>query len=260
MRSRCWNLAVIANLATLLAACGTGLEVAGKRQNLGALQQESERCRAASPAPGGFQACSARHGAALAKLAQESADEAAKAQNRATRIGLYALAANGGWESGMDAGFQVADTAIQAGTAECGRAAANEFVPPRDCALLRVGPGFVAHMRTLSIVDQIEAKPPASVSAAEKRQLAEVSIRYVRNTFDFVEGQRRQFEADPNLDQSVLALLDRQRSTFFCTALHVSTVNRRLGQIDAARRVSRDRDRFFAVAPALQGERCVRTG
>jgi hypothetical protein len=255
MREHIQHVFLIAASAMALGACGAGLQLSQQHQNIAQMQEEIARCRAAA-APGSFTACSTKNGPQLAKGAKEGLDEASRTENRATRVGLYAASANGGWESGMAEGFQTADTAIQAGMAECGKFAANEFAPPRDCALLKVGPGFVVHMRTMALLDRIESKPPTAVSAAEKKQLADTSTRYVKNTFDFVEAQRNQFAADPNLDSTFLTMLDGQRAVFYCTSLHLVTVNRRLGQAETARRVSRDRDHMITAVPALRAQTC----
>ena len=258
-------LFIAATAGSLMSACanmgGVGNIGFGTapRADFTKAQADMAGCRGAARFPGELTACSAKFGPALAQVAQDSFDQAGRTQDRATRINLHATAANAGWDSGTDAGLQVADAAIQAGGGECDKIPPNEFTPARDCALLRVGPGFVAHMRTTALVDRIAAKPPASVTAAEKRQLNDASLRYVRNTFDFIESRRRQFESDPNLDASVRTLLDRQRAVFYCTALHISSVNRRLGQAETARRVSRDRDRILAADPSLRGETCLAT-
>ncbi len=257
---------VVATTGLLIAGCANmgGIGNVGlgttPRADFTKAQADMASCRSAARSASQLTACSATHGPALAQVAQDSFDQAGRAQDRATRINLYATAANAGWDSGTDSGLQVADAAIQAGGGECDKIPPNEFTPARDCALLRVGPGFVAHMRTSMLVDRVAAKPPASVTAAEKKQVSDASLRYVRNTFDFIEGRRRQFDADPNLDASVRTLLDRQRAVFYCTALHISAVNRRLGQADTARRVSRDRDRILAADPSLRGETCLATG
>jgi hypothetical protein len=256
---------VVATSGWLVSACGNIGTIGNiglgstQRPDFTKAQADMAGCRSAARSTGELSACSAKFGPALAQIAQDSYDQAGRAQDRATRINLFATAANAGWDSGTDTGLQVADAAIQAGGGECDKIPPNEFTPARDCALLSVGPGFVAHVRTAALVDRIAAKPRASVTAAERRQLNDASLRYVRNTFDFVESRRRQFDADPNLDASVRTLLDRQRAVFYCTALQISAVNRRLGQADTARRVSRDRDRILAAAPSLQGETCLAT-
>jgi len=258
MRTHCRSIILIAGLSVSLGACGAGMQLSQQHANIAQMQEEIARCRAtAGTAPGGFTSCTATRGPQLAKGAKEGLDEASRTANRATRVALYAASANGGWESGTAEGFQTADTAIQAGTAECGKFAANEFLPPRDCALLRVGPGFVVHMRTMTLLDRIEVKRPAAVSAAERQQLAEASTRYVKNTFDYVEIQRSQFAADPNLDIAFLTMLDGQRAVFYCTSLHLVTATRRLGQVETSRRVSRDRDRMITAAPALRAQTCT---
>ena len=152
------------------------------------LRPTSRACRTTARSTADQAACSAKFGPTLAKIAQDNFDQAGRAQDRATRINLYATAANAGWDSGTDSGLQVADAAIQAGGGECEKIPANEFTPARDCALLQVGPGFVAHVRTTILLARVEAKPPRSVTAAEKRQFNDASLRYVRNTFDFVES------------------------------------------------------------------------
>ena len=254
------SMIVVTALALLVSACGNigniGL-VSTQRPDFAKAQADMASCRSAARSTGELAACSAKYGPALAQIAQDSFDQANRAQDRATRINLHASAANAGWDSGTDAGLQVADAAIQAGGGECDKTPSNEFTPARDCALLQVGPGFATHVRTSILIARIEAKPRASVTAADKKKLTDGSIRYVRNTFDFVESRRRQFDADPNIDASMRTMLDRQRAVFYCTALQISGVNRKLGQADTARRVSRDRDRILAADPSLQGETCV---
>jgi hypothetical protein len=250
-------------LASLASACGGNVGnfglVSTQRPDFARAQADMASCRSAARSTGELTACPAKFGPALAQIAQDSFDQAGRAQDRATRINLYASAANAGWDSGTDAGLQVADAAVQAGGGECEKIPGNEFTPARDCALLQVGPGFVTHVRTSLLIGRVEAKPRTSVTAAEKKQVADASIRYVRNTFDFVESRRRQFDSDPNIDASMRTMLDRQRAVFFCTALQISAVNRRLGQADVARRVSRDRVRILAADPSLQGETCLAT-
>jgi hypothetical protein len=257
MPDRPWRAIALIISALLVSGCSSVGTLPLPRSDGSQAQSDLANCRKAARSAGAQRVCTAQFGPALAKIAQDNFDQASRAQDRATRINLYASAANAGWDSGVDAGLQVADAAIQAGGGECGKIAANEFTPARDCQIFRIGPGFVAHVRTSNLVDRIETKPPASVTAGEKKQLSDASVRYVRNTFDFVEERRRQFDADPNLDDSMRTMLDRQRSVFYCTALHISAVNRRLGQVDTARRVSRDRDHILAADPSLQGETCV---
>jgi hypothetical protein len=261
MRKALRSVFIVAALALLVSACGgnfggIGL-VSTQRPDFTKAQADMASCRNAARSTGELTACPAKFGPVLAQIAQDSFDQASRAQDRATRINLYASAANAGWDSGTDAGLQVADTAIQAGGGECEKIPGNEFTPARDCALLQLGPGFVTHVRTSLLIARIEAKPRASVTAAEKKQVTNASIRYVRNTFDFVESRRRQFDADPNIDASMRTMLDRQRAVFYCTALQISAVDRKLGQADTARRVSRDRDRILATDPSLRGETCL---
>jgi hypothetical protein len=244
---------IVAGAALLVSACAN----IGQRSDAAQTQAEIATCRTAARTTADQAACSAKFGPTLAKIAQDNFDQASRAQDRATRINLFATAANAGWDSGTIAGLQVADAAIQAGAGECEKIPGNEFTPARDCALLQVGPGFVAHVRTTILLAGIESRPRASVPAAEKKQFADASVRYVRNTFDFVEARRRQFDSDPNIDASMRTLLDRQRAVFYCTALQIAAVNRRLGQGDIARRVSRDRDRILTADPSLQGETCL---
>lgn len=251
------SVIVVMSTALLAAACSNVGMFTPSRSDATQAQADITACRTAARSTADQAACSAKFGPTLAKIAQDNFDQASRAQDRATRINLYATAANAGWDSGTDSGLQVADAAIQAGGGECEKVPANEFTPARDCALLQVGPGFVAHVRTTMLLTQIEAKPPASVIAAEKKQFNDASIRYVRNTFDFIESRRRQIDANPNIDASMRTLLDRQRAAFYCTALQIAVVNRRLGQRDTARRVSRDRDRILAADPSLRGETCV---
>ena len=261
MRDRALRAVAVMALALLVPACSSmgSLPIPGGGASTQA-QDDLAACRKAARTAAALTECARQNGPAVAQQAQDSFNAANSAQDRATRINLYAKAANAGWDSGVDSGLQVADAAIQAGGSECSKIAANEFTPARDCQIFRVGPGFVAHVRTSNLVDRIDAKPPKSVTPAEKKQLNDASLRYVRNTFDFVEERRRQFDADPNLDDSMRTMLNRQRSVFYCTALHISAVNRKLGQVDTARRVSRDRDRILAADPALQGETCVAAG
>ena len=147
---------IVAALALLVSACGNigsvGL-VSTQRPDFTKAQADMASCRSAARSTGELAACSAKFGPALAQIAQDSFDQAGRAQDRATRINLYASAANAGWDSGTDAGLQVADAAIQAGGGECEKIPGNEFTPARDCALLQVGPGFVTHVRT-TIVDR----------------------------------------------------------------------------------------------------------
>ena len=251
---------IVAALALLVPACSNignvGL-VSTQRPDFTKAQTDMASCRSAARTTNELAACSSKFGPALAQIAQDSLDQASRAQDRATRINLYASAANAGWDSSTNAGLQAADAAIQAGGGECDKILGNEFTPARDCALLQVGPGFVTHVRTSVLIARTQAKPRASVTAADKKQLTDASIRYVRNTFDFVESRRRQFDADPNIDASMRTMLDRQRAVFYCTALQISAVNRKLGQADTARRVSRDRDRILAADSSLQGETCL---
>jgi hypothetical protein len=250
---------VVAAAALLAAACSNIGVLTPSRSDATQAQADIAACRTTARSIADQTACSTKFGPTLAKIAQDNFDQAGRAQDRATRINLYATAANAGWDSGMDSGLQIADAAIQAGGGECEKIPANEFTPARDCALLQVGPGFVAHVRTTIFLAQVESKPPASVTAAEKRQFNDASVRYVRNTFDFVESRRRQIDANPNIDASMRTLLDRQRAVFYCTAVQIAAVNRRLGQGNTARRVSRDRDRILTADPSLRGETCVAT-
>lgn len=256
-------LLVIA-VASLASACSGNVGhfapfTSAPRADLAKAQADMAACRKAARTTAALAACSTQFGPPLAQIAQDSFEQASRSQTQATRINLYATAANAGWDSGTDQGLQVADSAIQAGVAECDKIPSNEFTPARDCALLQVGPGFVTHVRTAMLMARVEAKPRASVTAAEKKQAADASTRYVRNTFDFVEARRRQFDSDPNIDATMRTMLDRQRAVFFCTALQITVVNRKLGQAEIARRVSRDRDRILAADPSLQGETCVAT-
>lgn len=255
MRDR-WSIAIaLAASAVVVSACSSIGPLPTQLGGGSQVQSDLAGCRAAARSAGALAACSRQHGPALAKLAQDNFEQASRAQDRATRINLYASAAKDGWDSGIDTGLQTADAAIQAGGGECSKIPAGEFTPTRDCLLFRVGPGFVAHVRTSNLVDRVEAKSAAT--AADKKQLNDASVRYVRNTFDFVEDRRRQFDADPTLDDSMRTMLDRQRSVFYCTALHIAAVNRKLGQVDTARRVSRDRDRILTANSSLQGETCL---
>lgn len=248
---------LVAGAALLASACSSTGLVWPQGSDATQIQADIAACRTAARTTPEQLACSTKFGPALSKIAQDNFDQASRAQDRATRINLYAKSANAGWDSGTVAGLQVADGAIQAGTGECEKIPANEFKPARDCALLLVGPGFVTHVRTTILLFRVESVPPASVPAAEKKQFTDASIRYVRNTFEFVESRRQQFEADPNIDASIRTLLDRQRAVFYCTTLQIAAVNRRFRQADVARRVSQDRDRILTAVPSLQGETCL---
>ena len=165
---------VVTASAWLVCACGTGgLRSIGigsaPRADVTKAQADMATCRSAARSTGELASCPAKFGPALVQIAQDSYDQAGRAQDRATRINLFAVAANTGWDSGIDSGLQVADAAIQAGGGECDKIPANEFTPARDCVLLRVGPGFVAHMRTVTLIDRVAVRPPASIPATEKR-------------------------------------------------------------------------------------------
>jgi len=259
MLSRHRNLALVAATSGLFASCQGAVDFQPVRQDIARQQEELVACRRASQAPGTFRNCTAKYGPELARLSQQAVDEAGRIANIPTRISFYAVAAQGGWESGIDPGFQTADAAIQAGTALCTSTATNTTAPPRDCAMLQVGPAFVAHMRTVALIYVVESKPLSSATAMEKRQINDASLNYVRRTFDFVESRRSQIQANASLDPSVVTFLDRQRAVFYCTALHLATINRRLGQTATAQRVSRDRDRFLTIEPSLRGETCSAT-
>ena len=252
--------------ASLASACGGNVGNVGnfglvstQRPDFARAQADMASCRTAARTTRELTACSGKFGPPLAQIAQDSFDQAGRSTDRATKINLYATAANAGWDSSTDTGLQVADAAVQAGGGECEKIPGNEFTPARDCALLQVGPGFVIHVRTSLLIARVEAKPRVSVNQMEKKQIADASVRYVRNTFDFVEARRKQFDSDPNIDASMRTMLDRQRAVFYCTAIQISAVNRKLGQVDTSRRVSRDRDRILAADPALQGETCLAT-
>ena len=110
-------------LAVLASACGGNLGnfglVSTQRPDFTKAQADMAGCRSAARTTGELTACSAKFGPALAQIAQDSFEQAGRAQDRSTRINLYASAANAGWDSGTDAGLQVADAAVQAGNGEC---------------------------------------------------------------------------------------------------------------------------------------------
>lgn len=242
-------------LALLAAGCAS---IPGLRDGLGTGQAEIQRCLAQTGGPPrSLQDCTAKSGPELARLSRSAFDQAQSASTRTNKVSYYLFAAQAGWESAQPDGLSTADTALQAGTAECDQFGPNEFRPPRDCALLRVGPAFVAHVRTLNTLARLEAQ--SALGADDKAELADTSGQYARRTFDFVESRRKEFEGSRELDSSVIAVLDRQRTVFFCTALHISTLDRRFGDADSERKVIADRRRMVKAVPSLQRQNCKTT-
>ena len=242
-------------LTLLVQGCES---IPGVRNAFSTGQSEIQRCLAqAGGAPRSLQDCTGKTGPELAGLSRSALDQAQSASNRANKVSYYLFAAQAGWESAQPDGLATADAALQAGAAECDQFGANEFRPPRDCALLRVGPAFVAHVRTMNTLARLEAQPTLSVD--DKRELADTSGQYVRRTFDFAETRRKQFEGGRELDSSVITVLDRQRTVFACTALHISTVDRRYGDTESERKVTADRRRMVKAVPSLQRQNCNTT-
>jgi hypothetical protein len=174
-----------------------------------------------------------------------------------TDIATLRLAANAGWESATPEGLEIADAASAEGVQRCDAVSEKQFGTPRDCALLRVAPGMVAHVRAVILIDRIERSNP--LSEDDRRSLALVSDSYVANTFEFIERVRStRLVGDTDLDPSVLAYLDQQRRAFYCTAAGLVALNRRAGDTQRMSALFTRRQMMQKVDRRLASVTCAR--
>ncbi len=72
-----------------------------------------------------------------------------------TNVALLRLAAAAGWESRTPEGLDIAEAASTDGVRRCDALPAKEFGAPRDCALLRIAPAIVVHVRAMNLIARI---------------------------------------------------------------------------------------------------------
>jgi hypothetical protein len=192
---------------------------------------------------------------AVARQAHSARDQASDAR---TNISTLRLAANAGWESATPEGLEIADAASAEGVRRCDAVSDQQFGAPRDCALLRVAPAMVAHVRAVMLIDRIERSNP--IAGEDRERLASVSDSYVAGTFEFIERVRStRLAGDKDLDPSVLSYLDQQRRAFYCTAAALVALNRRVGDTRRMQELFTRRQMMQRVDRRLTAVRCTRT-
>ena len=175
-----------------------------------------------------------------------------------TNVALLRLAAAAGWESRTQEGLEIAEAAATDGIRRCDALPAKQFGAPRDCALLRITPAIVVHVRALNLVARIGTTEPARVSAEDRNSLGVTSDTYVDNTFGFIERVRATtLAADAALDPSVLTYVERQRRAFYCTAGKLAELNRRFGDTQRMRTMFVRRQAMQKADRRLVTERCT---
>ncbi len=175
-----------------------------------------------------------------------------------TNVALLRLAAAAGWESRTQEGLEIAEAAAADGVRRCDALPAKQFGAPRDCALLRIAPAIVVHVRALNVIARVGTSEPGRVSAEDRNSLGVTSDAYVANTFDFIERVRSTtLAADAALDPSVLTYVDRQRRAFYCTAAKLGELNRTLGDTQRMRTMFARRQAMQRADRRLVTERCT---
>lgn len=211
----------LACAALLIAGCQTAASFSSLQASFSSLQDLRQRCATAADAAQGLQ-CGADEAPLFVDIAQRAYAVANNAADPRTRIGLLRLAATAGWESGATDGLAVAEAAAADGQARCAEIPTNAFGAPRDCALLRMAPAFIAHVRAYAVLRQ--ALATSAPDAALRAKLASAAAGYVANTLGSSERVRSRIDGDPSLHASVRAFLDRQRLTFYCTTIAFADV------------------------------------
>src|SRR5688572_22729895 len=98
------SVLIVSAVALLAAACSNIGVLTPSRSDVTQAQADIVACRTSARSTADHATCSTKFGPTLAKITQDNFDQAGRAQDRATRINLYATAANAGWDSGTDSG------------------------------------------------------------------------------------------------------------------------------------------------------------
>jgi hypothetical protein len=203
----------------LLAGSGcTAYTLSGLHSESDQLQTSKASCQAGTQgAVTDPTLCLTSLDAPLLDLAQRSRDGAAQASDERTRIGFLAISALSGWSSLTPEGAQLADDVAADGVQRCAALdPKTNFVPPRDCNLMALEPGFARHSRAVIFLTRIGHMPqpdPATLT-----ELHDQASSYVGSTWDFIEAKRAELKDQGTLNADIAAYLDRQRLALFCGA------------------------------------------
>ena len=182
------------------------------------LQTTKAACQGNSGATADPTLCLTSLDTPLLDLARKARDAAQQAADERTRISFLAISALSGWSSLTEEGVQLADDVATEGVERCAALdPKTSFVPPRDCNLLELEPGFGRHARAIMFLTTID-HTPQPLDPATLMALHEQSATYVANTWDFIEGKRHELDGRRVLNADIAAYLDKQKLPLYCAA------------------------------------------
>jgi hypothetical protein len=214
-----WRIALAVVGCGLSAGCPTRVHVPGlpplpeMDSQLETLEREQDACtKSAVPDP----SCQQTK-ANLLKLANDADAVAAKAADPRMQIAYLRVAGTAAWQAGIE-GTALANKTSQQGSDLCttldAQAQDNKvFGVPRDCAVLTILPGLVAHGNYLEQMKRIEADPE---SDAHLQELTNIVANFANDTVLFVHDREDAATRFKGLDDSVKKYVADAEKRMFC--------------------------------------------